>query len=320
MLAEDTLEWERFRGDDVNLEISSPERGRGLEPDEAAADHHGALGALRGVDDRAAVGERAERVYVRAIGARHVQADGLRAGREQQRVVLERLAAVHLELLVLRVDPRGAAADDVDLVLGVEVVGAKRDPFLGRVAREVVLGQVGPVVRRSVVLVDDGEPSLVARATKHLGGRGAGGAPADDHDGSGSGRPVEGDGIGGAQRIALALSRDEDFLIAPFHGPARDGRQRRRAKRFARAQVEAGVVPRTAHLVAVDESLGERAAVVRAGRADREEIVAAADEEHSLAVGVTEQGSPSRTVLASTPAPKSGPISFACSAMVVSFR
>ncbi len=49
-------------------------------------------------------------------------------------------------------------------------------------------------------------------------------------------------------------------------------------------------MPRTAHLVAVDESLGERAAVVRAGRADREEIVAAADEEHSLAVGVTEQG------------------------------
>src|SRR5260221_703438 len=81
-----------------------------------------APGALRGVDDRAAVGERAEGVYVRAIGARHVQADGLRAGREQQRVVLERLAAVHLELLVLRVDSRGAAADDVDLVLGEEVV------------------------------------------------------------------------------------------------------------------------------------------------------------------------------------------------------
>src|SRR5262249_9641800 len=187
---------------------------------------------------------------------------------------------------------RGAAANDVDLVLGVEVVGAKRNPFLGRVAREVVLGEVGPVVRRSVVLVDDGEPSVVARAAKHLGGRGAGGAAADDDDGSRSGRPVAGDGIGGAEGVALALSRDEDFLVAPFHGPARNGRQRRRAKRFARAQVEAGVVPGTAHLVAVDESLGERAAVVGAGRADREEIVAAADEEHGLAVRVTEQGLP----------------------------
>src|SRR5258705_10982166 len=65
MLSEDALERERFRGDDVNLEIPSTQRGRGLEPHEAAADHHGALGALRVVDDRAAVGERAERVYVR---------------------------------------------------------------------------------------------------------------------------------------------------------------------------------------------------------------------------------------------------------------
>src|SRR5262245_65473374 len=125
MLTEDTLERESFRGDDVYLEVPSTQRGRGLEPDEAAADHHGALRALRGVDDRAAVGERAERVYVCAIGAGHVEANGLRAGREQQRVVLERVAAVHVELLVLRVDARGAAADHVDLVLGVEVVGAK---------------------------------------------------------------------------------------------------------------------------------------------------------------------------------------------------
>src|SRR5215470_6012870 len=111
MLAKDALERETFRGDDVNLEITSTQRGRGLETDEAAADHHGALSARRGVDDCAAVGERAEGVYMCAIGARHIQADGLSAGREQQRVVLERRAAVHLELLVLRVDPRGAAAD-----------------------------------------------------------------------------------------------------------------------------------------------------------------------------------------------------------------
>src|SRR5262245_41531719 len=134
MLTEDTLERESFRGDDVYLEVPSTQRGRGLEPDEAAADHHGALRALRGVDDRAAVGERSGRRYVCTIGDRLVQTNGLRAGREQQRVVLERLAAVHLELSVLRVDPRGTAADDVDLVLGVEVVGAKRNPFLGCVA------------------------------------------------------------------------------------------------------------------------------------------------------------------------------------------
>src|SRR5438477_11589060 len=114
MLAEDARERERFRGDDANLEIPSTQRGRGLEPDEAGADHHGALGALGGGDYGAAVGERAEGADVRAIGTGHVQANGLRAGREQQRVVVERPAAVHLALLALRLDTRGAVADDVD--------------------------------------------------------------------------------------------------------------------------------------------------------------------------------------------------------------
>src|SRR5262249_55196753 len=103
MPAENALERERFWGDDVNLQFPSAQRGRGLEPDEAGADHHDALGALRGGNDRAAVGERTKRVNVLEVGAWDVQANGLGAGREQQRVVLERLAAVHLELPVLRV-------------------------------------------------------------------------------------------------------------------------------------------------------------------------------------------------------------------------
>src|SRR5215468_2827951 len=115
MPAENALERERFRGDDVNLQSPSAQRGRGLEPDEAGADHHRALGALSGGNDRAAVGKRTKRVNVLAVCARDVQANGLGAGREQQRVVLERLATVHLESPVLRVDPSGAAADDVDL-------------------------------------------------------------------------------------------------------------------------------------------------------------------------------------------------------------
>src|SRR5262249_34877083 len=139
-----------------------------------------------------------------------------------------------------------------------------------------------------VVLVDDGDPSLVAAATQHLGSRGARGTRTDDDDASGRRRTAAG-GIGGAQRIALALPRDEDLPVAPFHGPACDGRERRRAKGFARAQVEAGVVPGAAHLVAVDGALGEGTTVVRAGRADREELVAAADEQDGLAVRVSEQ-------------------------------
>jgi hypothetical protein len=76
-------------------------------------------------------------------------------------------------------------------------------------------------------------------------------------------------------------------------------------------------VPRTPHLIAVDEPLGKRTAVVRASRTNRQKIVAAAHQEHGFTIGMTERGSPSRIVLASTPEPKSGPIIFV-SAMVVS--
>src|SRR5215470_7882162 len=117
MLAKNAPKRQRFWSDDVNLELPSTQGGGGLKSDEAGADHHGALGALRCGNDGAAIGEGAERMNVRAAGPRDVQANGLRTGGEQQRIVLERLAVLHRERLVLRVDPRGAAADDFDLVL-----------------------------------------------------------------------------------------------------------------------------------------------------------------------------------------------------------
>ena len=51
------------------------------------ADDDGALRVLRRGDDRATVGERAQIVHVRQVGARDVETNRLGAGREQQRVV-----------------------------------------------------------------------------------------------------------------------------------------------------------------------------------------------------------------------------------------
>ena len=48
-------------------------------------------------------------------------------------------------------------------------------------------------------------------------------------------------------------------------------------------------MPRAANGVAADQALGERAAVVRAGRADRQHVVAAAQHDDGLATGVPEQ-------------------------------
>src|SRR5207237_7642796 len=49
-------------------------------------------------------------------------------------------------------------------------------------------------------------------------------------------------------------------------------KQRRRANRLARAQIETGVMPRAVNRVADDEPLAERTAIVRARCADGENI------------------------------------------------
>ena len=108
----------------------------------------------------------------------------LRAGREQQRVVRDRRR-------VLRSRPSSPCDVDaastrprtiVDVVLGVESVGAQRDPLLGRVAGEIVLREVRAVVRRVRVVVDHVTRPSIAAAAQHLGRGAARGARADDDD------------------------------------------------------------------------------------------------------------------------------------------
>ena len=70
VVAEHALERKLLRRDDVDVDLARAQRRRDLEADEARADHDGALCRLRRGDDRAAVGERAQVVHVRQIGAR----------------------------------------------------------------------------------------------------------------------------------------------------------------------------------------------------------------------------------------------------------
>ena len=73
--------------DHMHLELARAQRGRDFEADEARADHHRAFGAVGGLDDRAAVGERAQRVHMRQVRARNGEPHRLGAGRKQQAVV-----------------------------------------------------------------------------------------------------------------------------------------------------------------------------------------------------------------------------------------
>ena len=88
----------------------------------------------------------------------------------------------------------------------------------------------------------------------------------------------------------VGLSRaDADAAPVARHGEAGQGVERGSALGRARAQIEAPVVPRAADGVAHDGALGERTAVVRAGRAHGQHVAAAPNQQHGLAGRVPEQ-------------------------------
>src|SRR6185312_13175410 len=155
----------------------------------------------------------------------------------------------------------------VDLVLAVEVRAAQRDPVLGPGAGEIVLREVRPVAGRRVVAAQHGDSAGIALAPQHLGAGEARGAAADDDDAFG--RQVAGTRLLGFLRLLVA---HEDLAARLLDAPARHGTEGRRLQRLAAAQAEAGVVPRAAHAVADQDAFGERAAVMRASRADGEDL------------------------------------------------
>src|SRR6185436_11077964 len=95
---------------------------------------------------------------------------------------------------------------------------AERDPLLGSVAGEIVLGQVGPVDRW--LLADQRHRTGVALAAQDLGRRGAGRARAEDDDRGGGDRRL-------ARRRTLVLFSHPHGVTAPFDFIAGDRVERR---------------------------------------------------------------------------------------------
>ena len=87
-------------------------------------------------------------MHLRQIAAGNGEPDRVRAGGEQQRAVTVPAAVREPDLAGLGIDRRRAGAElQLDPVLAVEFGRTQRYPFLGRGAGEIVLGQIGPVVR-----------------------------------------------------------------------------------------------------------------------------------------------------------------------------
>jgi hypothetical protein len=77
--------------------------------------------------------------------------------------------------------------------------------------------------------------------------------------------------------------------VAPLDFPACDRTQRRRPRSLAGAQIEAGVMPRTAHAFAGYETLGQRAVIMCAMRADGEDFIAALHQYHLFVSDMAEK-------------------------------
>ncbi len=232
-----------------------------------------------------AVGERAQRQHVRQVGARHGEAHGLGARRQQQRVPGHLPPVGQREPAPLERHLRHPrASGQLDALLPEEGRGAQRQPLLGRGPREVVLREVGPVDGRRRIGAQEVDLAGVTLAAQRRRGGAACGARAHDDDRARRRRGSHGRGVGLARADADASVRARDV-------EAGQGVQRGAALGVARAQIEAGVVPGAPDRVADDDALAQGAAVVRAGRADGEHVGAAADEQHRLAARVAQQAS-----------------------------
>ena len=141
---ENSLHGTGLPSDHVHLDIARAKRCRHLEPDEARADHHGLLKKPELGDQGAAVGERAQIVHVRKIAAGHIEPHRLGAGREQQRIVRDggrRPRAPPDRCAVSIATTRAPSCKSMFAL--VEVRRSKRNPLLGRAAREISLERFG---------------------------------------------------------------------------------------------------------------------------------------------------------------------------------
>ena len=76
----------------------------------------------------------------------------------------------------------GASQAQVDGVVRIEAQRVKSDPFLWRTACKIVLGEVGPIDRRSVVAAEHDDFAAVFLPSQHFRSGEPGSAAADDHD------------------------------------------------------------------------------------------------------------------------------------------
>ena len=282
--AEHLFEWDLVGGDHRHGEAPGPERRRDFQPDEAGTNHHHLLRRGCGCDDRLAVGERPEQMHMRQLRTGNGQTHRLGAGGQQQPVIRHAAIVVQLHFMPGGIDGHRRGVENyIDGLLGVELARPERDPFFLGIAGQVVLGKVGPVVRQVRFHSDHGDPALEAGPTQHLRRGVAGSTRTHDDDALGGGD------IGrlGGRNYQPVAHRNPSILPS-------DDETRHRLEGWcmdclAGGEIEAGVVPGTAHLAIHQQPFRQRTAPVGAGGADGVDRVAHSGDQHRLAMRVSQQ-------------------------------
>src|SRR5215469_13948557 len=206
---------------------------------------------------------------MRQLAAWNLQSNWLGASGEKQRAIALPAAIHELDFASSRVNGNRTDAEaQLDALLAVKFRRAQRDPFLGCVPGEIIFRQIRTIAGRGRIVAQYRDRTGIALVPQRLRGCFSCCAAADDDDrlrGWPSGSP----------RLAARrrkLFADIDGAVLLLDAPARHRVESRRAQRLAGAQAETGVMPGPAHGIRDHPPFGERAVVVAAFGADREQL------------------------------------------------
>ena len=181
--AENAFQRARVRRDQMDFESTCSKGGCNLEANEARAQHDCAARGLGALDNVATVSQGAKRTDLPRARAGDGEPHRLGAGRQEQSVVLKCGPAGEFDCARSRIDSGdGRLETKVDAVFRIEAIRAKRKPILGRVAGEIILGEIRPIDRRRIVAAQHDDLAVILLPPEPFGRGEARRAAADDHD------------------------------------------------------------------------------------------------------------------------------------------
>ena len=220
------------------------------------------------------------------------QPNWLGSRRQQQPVEAQCRAVADRDRSSGRVDRVHSRSETkVDPVLAVEVLILERDPCFGGIARQIVLGKIGPVAWRGRVLAQHRQSAAIAETAKPFRRGESRRAAADDDDALRLfGRYVAYFSSG------FELGSDEQALALDLDLPPGQGIEGRSLDRGAGPEAEAGMVPWTSYGLADDKAFRERGSVMCARGADGRPFVTAPEKKHRVIADAARQYSLQRSV------------------------